>query len=100
MAGTGFGDDGVERYVVRLARDILKLLHGKSNAYEARSFGKLFQRAVVVAASVAEARAAFVEAEERHDDNVGLDLWGKLGRREGAEARFVQRRALFPQAQL
>ena len=61
--------------------------------------GKPFQRAVVVAAAIAEARAAPVEAEERHDDDIGLDLRGEFGRREGAEAGFVERRALFPEAQ-
>src|SRR4051812_23158520 len=93
------GDDEVERHVVGVARDLVELLSGEGDADEAGALAQLVEGAVVIAAAIAEARAALVETEQRHDDDVGLDLRGELGGGEGAEAGFVERRALFPQAQ-
>ena len=74
-------------------------LGGEGDADEAWAFFQPVERAVVIAAAIAEAGAALVEAEQRHDDQIGLDMRGEFGRGEGAEAGLVQRRALFPQPQ-
>src|SRR3954468_21649335 len=84
-AGALLGDDEVERHVVGVTRDIVELLRSEGDADEAGALAQLVEGAVVIAAAIAEARAALVEAEQRHDDDVGLDLRGKFGGGEGAE---------------
>src|SRR5687768_17479102 len=99
VTGALFGDDDIERHVVRFARDVLELLRGKGDADEARTPGEPFQRTVVVAAAVAEARSALVEAKERHQDDIGFDLGGEFGWGQRTETGLVERRALFPEPQ-
>ena len=55
------------------------------------------QRPVIIAAAIAEPGAAAIEAEQRHQDDVGLDLRSAFLGRQRAETGLVERRALLPE---
>src|SRR5579885_1684174 len=79
-AHAAFGDDRIEPMIVRLARKLPHLLPRKSDADGENAFAatQFIQRAVVIAASVAEAMAGSSERPQRHKQYI---------RREDARVR-------------